>query len=280
MYYWINGKIVPKENAHLHIHELAFLRGFGIFDFMQVRHDINVFFDDYLERFQHSADAMGLTIPLTMYELKAEARKLAQANKFERSGMKLILTGGYSEDGFTPAPTSNLYMTQQPFSAPTHAQYTQGIKLITHEYRREIPGVKTLSYITPILLLPKIKAANASDVLYHTNGSISESSRSNFFILNENGVLITPEKDVLHGVTRKQILKLAPQFVETRIGDITLADLRTAREAFMTSSTKGVLPITQIDEIQIGNGKVGSLAPLLMQAFQDLTTQYLTSHMA
>lgn len=278
-FYYINGEYLPVNAAHIHIHELGFLRGYGIFDFMQVREGINLFFDDYLDRFQYSAAQMDLEIPLSIDELKATAKHLAKLNGFERSGMKIILTGGYSEDGFSPAKP-NLYLLEQPFSTPSTAQYNNGIKLMIHEYRRELPDVKTLSYITPIRLIKKWKSVGAFDVLYHLNGNISESARSNFFIVNADGVLITPEKDVLRGITRKKILEIAPKHLETRIAEITLDDLRNAREAFMTSSTKGALPVVQVDDMVIGDGKVGDIAPKLQADFEALSNAYIAERRA
>jgi D-alanine transaminase/branched-chain amino acid aminotransferase len=105
---------------------------------------------------------------------------------------------------------------------------------------------------------------NASDVLYQKNGVVSEFPRCNFFIVKKNGTVITPADNILLGVTRGHVLKLAAQHYDAQTGDISLDDIRHAREAFLTSTTKRIVPIVQVNDVTIGDGKPGPVTISLL----------------
>lgn len=189
--------------------------------------------------------------------------KLITKNEFKNGGMKIILTGGYSNDGYLPAEKSNLIILLTHFKMPAKKFYTKGIKLMLHKYFRHSAIVKTTNYIEPIRLANDLKEANAMDVLYHWDGKISESSRSNFFIVKKNKTIITSTSNVLKGITRKRVIDLAKEHYQVIEKDITFRDLRNATEAFLSSTTKGTLPVVQVDDLKIGNGKPGKVCPHL-----------------
>ncbi len=265
-YVYHHGEIIPLDKAFLHISDLAVQRGYGIFDFFKIVNNTPLFLDDYLRRFYKSARLMHLPVPLTPDELKNVLHQLMEKNQIPQSGIKMVLTGGYSEDGYTPA-APNLLITQQPITLLTDAQVQQGIKVITHSYIRDLAEAKTINYSTGIRLQPHVRAQEAQDVLYHQNGVVTECPRSNFFIITPDNQIITPEKDVLKGITRKNVLEVAGKKYLTQEGVITLADIATAKEAFTTSTTKQVLPIVQVDNQVIGNGQPG---PVTLELWQDL----------
>ncbi len=280
MYIYLNGKIIPAAEAMIHVSDLALLRGFGIFDFLQNINGTPLFIDDYLDRFENSARLMGLEFPEKNRSILIQnILKLIQKNNFKHSGLRLVLTGGYSEDVFTPTLPNFIIIEQKIIQNIDYQDFKNGEKLILHEYIREIPAIKTTNYIVPILLQKKWKEEDAVDVLYHKNGFVTESSRSNFFIVNEKDEIITAGEEVLHGITRKKIIEILKQNnLKYEIRPITLEETLAAKEAFISSSTKGVLPIVRLDEHQIGNGKVGAMTNLLMQKFIDLQQEYLKSN--
>jgi branched-chain amino acid aminotransferase len=100
-------------------------------------------------------------------------------------------------------------------------------------------------------------------VIYHHNGFISESSRSNIFVI-KNGKIATPDQNILHGITRKRVLELDPTI---EIRPISFEELLDADELFMTATTKKILPVTMIDDKKIGLGIPGSRTIQLMSAF-------------
>ncbi|HEY5393344.1 MAG TPA: aminotransferase class IV, partial [Hanamia sp.] len=165
------------------------------------------------------------------------------------------LTGGYSEDGYLPAKP-NLLITQTPFSF-NKDNFDKGINLITYKHQRQLPQVKTIDYLMAIRLQGFIKENNADDVLYFNNNEITECPRSNFFIVTKNEEVITPSINVLKGISRKKIL----QFSEFNIkeGIIKIEDLLECKEAFISSTTKNVLPVLTINGKTIGDGKPGNI---------------------
>ncbi|NDK56193.1 aminotransferase class IV [Pontibacter fetidus] len=261
---YINGNIQPYGEAFLHISDLSIQRGYGVFDFFKVQNGRPVFLADYLKRFYESARLMELTVPLPESELTGIINELITINNLPLSGIKMILTGGYSDNGYDPT-VPNLIIQQQPLQLPTPEMIAQGIKVITHEHVRELPSIKTINYTMGIRLINKIKQAAASDVLYQKNDVVSEFPRCNFFIVMQDNTIVTPPENVLLGVTRKNVLALAARKYKSEERTITIADIAQAKEAFLTSTTKRILPIVQVDDVVIGNGKPGAITQELLQ---------------
>ena len=274
-YYSVNGEIVPVAQARLGVSDLGLLRGYGVFDFFRVVRGMPLFIDDYLARFERSVNLLNLDLPVTLAELKKHVHNLIEANGATEAGVRLLLTGGYSADGFTPAEP-NLVVLEHPFKRPDAKLYERGSNLTLYEYVRDIPEVKTTNYAVAIQQLPQQRAANAIDVLYHQNGCVSETSRSNIFIAKK-GAILTPGERILKGITRRQILHLARERFEVRETEVTLKDIYNADEVFITSSVKGVMPIVKVGENVIGSGEPGDVSRQLMQAFEVHVEDYLTA---
>lgn len=276
-YFCVNGKIVLAKNAKLQVTDLGLVRGYGIFDFLKVENGIPLFIEDHMARFQNSAKEMGLELGYSVEELKKMVMKLISKNEFKKGGMKIILTGGYSADGYLPAKESNMIILLTHFKAPSKKVFTNGVKLMLHEHFRHTAIVKTTNYIEPIRLAKNLKNAGAMDVLYHWDGKISESSRSNFFIVKKDKTIVTPTTHVLKGITRKRVMTLAKEHYKVIEKDITIRDLKNATEAFLSSTTKGTLPVVQIDDIKIGNGKPGQVSPHLNELLKKQAKNYKKS---
>lgn len=262
---FINGEFIEERNAFLHISDLSIQRGYGVFDYCRTHHNIPVHLDDHLDRFVRSADIMHLPMPLSTGELITIIHDLVSKNNIPQSGIRMLLTGGYSPDSYEIIQP-NLIILQHPLVIRTGTASEKGIKVITHEYVREFPDAKTINYSMGIWLQQKIKEQQATDVLYHQHGEVSEFPRANFFIVSNDDVVITPRKNVLKGVTRKKILELNSKELSIEEGIITLSDVRSAKEAFMTSTTKRILPVVQVDNMIIGNGAPGAVTTFLDQA--------------
>lgn len=275
----LNQELLPLENTFLHVSDLSIQRGYGVFDYFKCQDGRPLFLDDYLERFYASAQLMELSVPVSADELKATIGQLVQKNMLASSGVKMILTGGYSENGFDPGKP-NLLLIEQPLTLPTQAQMEQGIKVISHDYVREIPAAKTINYTMGIRLIKKIKASGAEDVLYHQKGVISELPRCNFFLVRQDDTIVTPAKEILRGITRKHVLKLAGKIYRAEEGTVTLDDLATAKEAFLTSTTKRILPIVQIGKMVIGNKKPGPVTASLLEGLMRLEEKELEKYKA
>jgi branched-chain amino acid aminotransferase len=274
LYAFVRNQIVPLQQATIHISDLAIQRGYGVFDFLKVHEGVPLFMEDYLDRFYHSARMMELPIPLTRLELKNTIHKLIHLNNLPLSGIKMILTGGYSESGYEPAEP-NLLITQQVFTLPSQSQIDKGIKVITHDYVREMPLVKSINYAMGIRLIKHIKANHAEDVLYHRRGVVTEFPRCNFFIVKQDNTVVTPGMDVLAGITRKNVIQLAGKKYSVKEGPVLIDDVLNAKEAFLTSTTKRIIPVVQVNENPIGEGKPGSITHGLLHDLVEFEKSYL-----
>jgi branched-chain amino acid aminotransferase len=263
----INGSLQPRGTAAIGLDDMALNRGYGVFDFFKVMQGIPMHLDAHLQRLFHSAQHMHLPINEEVERWKSLIQQLLDANHVQDAGVKILVTAGYAANGYSIA-SPNIIITTQSLPAKKEDDYDKGIAVITHEYQREMPDVKSINYTRGIWLLPQIAAAGASDVLYYANDLLSESPRSNVFVVTTAGVLLTPEHNMLKGITRQQVLSIASQHVSVACTDVTITDLRNAAEVFITSTTKGILPVTTIDGMPVGNGQPGKVTLQLMQALE------------
>jgi branched-chain amino acid aminotransferase len=248
---YINGEFISIENASIPINDLGIQRGYGVFDFLRVAGDKPLFIDDHLDRFFYSAEVMRLKIKQERTELKSIIQELINTNKLNHSGIRIILTGGESVDGYIISEP-RLSIIQQSLKPPPDKLPDTGIMLVSNEYQRQLPHVKTTDYLMAIWLQPWMKEKNADDILYHHNGYISECPRSNFFMITKKNILVTPKEKILNGITRKKVIDLAKKIgIETEERDIHLNEITEIKEAFITSSTKRMLPVSKIDDYKL-----------------------------
>ncbi|AWW29816.1 branched-chain amino acid aminotransferase [Echinicola strongylocentroti] len=258
-------KIITSDKASLHPIDIGLIRGYAVFDFFRTVNYHPLFLDDYLDRFIKSAAKAHLTLKVGNDELKDIIMELIHKNELKQGGIRMVLSGGISDNHFSPSEGS-LFIFCEELMMPSDEKYSKGVHLLTTEYIRPIPEIKTTNYALPVFLSADWKANGAEDVLYHANGIISESSRSNIFIV-KNGTISTPKSNILHGITRKNIVALVP---DLQIRDVTLQEVMEADEVFMSSTTKRILPITKIDHQNISNGQVGTHTKKLIEAFEKM----------
>lgn len=266
---FFNGRFIDHEKASLHVSDLSMQRGYGVFDFFRTIDHVPLFMEDYLDRFYRSAEGLRLPVGLDRNKLAAVIQELIAHNKIAASGIRLTLTGGYSPDSYQIA-TPNLVITQQPLK-PRPAHWTEtGMKIITHEYLRELSSIKSINYLMAVWLQEKIKRAGADDVLYYKNNEVSELPRSNFFIITHDDVIVTPAKNILHGITRMKVIEMASSLYKVEERAVTPDEVRTAKEAFITSTTKQLIPVVQVDNTIIGNGRPGIVTKAMNTRFEEL----------
>ena len=274
-YIFLNDKLVPYSEAKLHVSDLSIQRGYGIFDFLKTLNFHPVFIDDYLNRFYHSAEEMQLTPPYGRDELKKHVKFLIEQNGISNSGIKLILTGGFSTDGYNRTEQPNFMMIQTALH-PDPSIFEKGLRLITHNYQRQVPSVKTIDYLQSIKLWPQVKTQQADDILYHHHGEVRECPRANIFMI-KNKEIFTPKSDILRGITRSKVLSLTLEGYEIKEQDFSLEDLFAADEAFITVTTKNICPLLQLDGKAIGNGTAGVITRQLSDKLLQLIDEDIRS---
>lgn len=270
MFIFINDSFIAEENASLLVSDLAIQRGYGVFDFFRTINNKPVHLDDHLDRFFFSASKMRLPIGKTREQLKEIISELMQKNNIPDSGIRITLTGGYSSDGYSLSKP-NLIISQKPLIINDDIVST--IKLVSYAHQRQLPDVKSIDYMMAIWLKPFVEQNSADDLLYHTGGSVTESPRSNFFIVTADDKIVTPSNNILKGINRKYVTAIAKKHFAFEERDITLDEAYNAKEAFLTSTTKLVLPVVKIDDKTLGNGEAGKISLFIRQLLKELISQ-------
>jgi branched-chain amino acid aminotransferase len=261
----VNGDLLPLDSASLQLGDLAIQRGYGVFDYLKTIDGRPVFLDDHLDRLDESMRAMRLVVSGGRATIRDQLSRLLNANAVADSGVRITVTGGYSPDGYTIA-TPNVILTQSPLALRPEPA---GIRLITHAHRRQMPTIKTLDYLMAVFMQPIVRERGADEVLYHLDGFVSECPRNNLFLIDASGRLVTPSRFVLKGVIRKHLLRLAPPELDACERDVGFDELFTAREVFITSTTKNVVPILAIDGRPIGDGQPGPITRQLERLLRE-----------
>lgn len=274
---WMNGSIIDRQSALVGIDDLALNRGYGVFDFFRTKNGIPLFVESHLDRLFYSATIMHLNIAYSKKDLLDAVKNLLAANQQQEVGVKILVTGGYSDSGYSISQP-NIIISCHKLPAYQPQQYEAGISVITHEYSRDMPKVKTINYSRGLWLLPTIEAANAQDVIYISNGNVFETPRSNVFVVNDAGEIATAKDGVLYGITRNNLIHAANGNLQVCEEAVSVDRLHQAAEVFITSTTKGILPITRIDGQPVGSGKPGPVAKNLATLLQQIETAYLQKH--
>ncbi|WP_336516527.1 aminotransferase class IV [Pollutibacter soli] len=263
---FVNDEFVDTDNAKIGIKDLGLQRGYGIFDFLKTVNDHPLHLEDHLDRFYKSAETMRLPVPYNREELTDIISQLMRKNKLPDSGIRINLTGGDSDDGYT-ITRPNLVISQS-FLRYNPEIFDRGWKITTFEYQRQFPDVKTIDYLNAVWLQPQVKAAGADDVLYFYNDELRECPRTNIFIVTRDGIALTPANHVLPGITRKQLLGLKEFQVDEAV--LTIDMLNDAAEVFITSTTKLIIPVLAVDGRTIGNGQPGPVTRDLYAALKKI----------
>lgn len=264
---YINGTFIESTAATIPVNDLGLQRGYGVFDFLRVKGQQPLFLQQHIDRLYRSLEYMRLQLPHTKEELITIIQSLIDQNQLPHSGIRITVTGGASPDGYTPVDP-HLIIVQQPIPEPPETILTAPYKLVTHAYRRQLPEVKTTDYLMAIWLQPWIKEQGAQDVLYHADGWVTECPRSNFFIVTQDNTLVTPSVGMLKGVTRANILQVAKELMQVEERPVSLEDIYTAKEAFISSSTKRIIPVSGIDTTVFNNNNSESQARQLFEALR------------
>lgn len=269
---YFNGTITPVHETTMQINDLGFLRGYGMFDYFRTYNGRPFQWDLYWKRYERSAKLLNIPNPVAKDEAYKVVMDLLHRTGMPDCAIRFVLTGGYAEDSISVTKPNLLIISEDPHPLDD-GEYETGISVMSYEFVRDIPEVKSTDYKHLIILRNEIKAAGAVDILFHKDGEVSELSRSNLFAF-KGSTLITPDRNVLNGITRQTLIELAkPHFtVEERL--VSLEEILNADEVFTSSTTKRVLPITKIDDHIIGNGKMGKNSRFLLDLIDDMIAKW------
>ena len=259
---YYNGDFLNIKDLHIHGTDLGIHRGYGIFDFMKLRNRTNPWMDWYMERLENSLSQTRLSIHQSREELLKNIDLLLDENKVDDAYVKIVVTAGNSSNGYTRNQKENIFIYAMELPTTDIGSIATSV-LISDEYLRDMPGVKTTNYMRSCILQPDMDKVGAIDVLYHWKGEVSEASRSNIFVI-KNGVIKTPGEGILNGITRQRVLAVESDIL-IKEAPVKLTEVMEADELFITSSTKGIMPITAVDGHTIGSGQSGPISLRLMK---------------
>ena len=246
-YFSHNGNILPVEQAVIPLSNIEYSYGFGVYETIRVTNRIPYFLKDHVERLLESARIIELEHSFSDAFIENAISELIEKNEVATCNLKILLIGGrVKEDA-----SLNILALNPLF--PDKKLYKNGVHCTTYRYERLFPHAKTLNMLGSYLAYRKAKEAGAYDALFlNHNGDITEGTRTNFFCIKDKRIVSPPEAEILLGVTRKVLMKIAKEngyaFEESRI---TLSDLKDYDGAFITSTSSKILPIRSIDSLTL-----------------------------
>ena len=181
---YYNGQLTSFSQTGMSLNDLLIQRGYGIFDYLRVVDNKPLFVEDHLDRLYQSAAMMHMDVPESKASILNVVMDLVAKNNMPYSGLKLIVSGGDSSDGYT-LEQPRLSIIQQPLPLPSNHFSVSPFTLMSHPFQRQLPQVKTTDYLMAIYLQPQLKAFGGHDILYTHEGMIRECPRSNFFLISE-----------------------------------------------------------------------------------------------
>jgi len=280
-WYFLDGNWVRDDDMKISVHDIAFLRGLAVFDFLRTYDRKPFTLADHVTRLLNSARLMGLLLDSTPNYYTREGIEEIVHEGIRKNPhlpelyIKLYFTGGASLDGYniTAPPTfAALFLPAGTYPAEN---YTQGLKITTMKYERFLPRIKSTSYMAAIVGSRDAKAKGAHDALFITTDGkhILEGTTQNFFGVMDNK-LYTAKDGMLEGITRKVVLQLAEAEGIPAVVDVLPTEMIPRfQEAFITSTTREITPIVKVDDLVIGDGSPGPITKRLMAAFKKATTE-------
>ncbi|KIW60306.1 hypothetical protein PV05_00535 [Exophiala xenobiotica] len=265
---WVEGKLVPVNEARIPLMDQGFLHSDLTYDVPSVWDGRFFRLDDHLDRFELSCSKMRFKMPLPRQEVKRILVDMVAKSGIKDAFVEIIVTRGLKGVRGLKAGeslTNNLYMWIQPYIwvMEPEMQRTGGSAIIARTVKRTSPGsmdptVKNLQWgdLTRGMLEAQDRGADYP-FLTDGDGNITEGSGFNIVFIKD-GVLYTPDRGVLKGVTRKSVADAAKaNGIEMRIEFVPTEMAYQCDECFMCTTAGGVMPITSMDGQPIGDGKVG-----------------------
>ncbi|MCA9679435.1 MAG: aminotransferase class IV [Kofleriaceae bacterium] len=273
---YVDGRITDARDAMVPVLDRGFLYGDGVYEVTRTAGGRPVDLEPHLDRLARSADRIGLALPPRDAMIAAIDATLADAGNPE-SYLRVIVTRGAGEMGLDPAlaDAPRLVVIVRPLALPAPALYVDGSSLRLVSVKRNSPGaldpaIKSGNYLNNILGLAEARRAGAAEaVMCDDQGRVCEGSSSNVWCVR-GGVVATPPLHVglLPGITRWRLLQLArADGVAVEEVELYPADLHAADELFITSSIRGVLPISRLDDRSLPVGPVTTRLVALYERF-------------
>jgi len=264
---YLNGTFMPLAAARVPVTDLGIQRGYGVFETLRTVDGQVYRLEAHLQRLANSAAAIALPLPWTHQELADLVRETARRAGYPETSLKILVTGGIPR-GLMGVERPSLIIQATPFHPYPETLYQAGVSVITYMAARTLTAAKTLDYTLAVIAWRAAEARGAHEALLVDHGLVREGTTCNVFAVSR-GILVTPEHAVLPGITRADVLAVArAQGIPVAERDLPLDELYRATEIFLTSASRELLPVIQVDERRIGAGIPGPLTAALRQAYR------------
>jgi branched-chain amino acid aminotransferase len=274
---YLNGSLVPREDARIAALDYGFLYGYGLFETMRAYGGKVFRLDRHLERLAGSAEKLGIAVDRSA--LAGAVTDTIKANKLSDARVRLTVSIG--EGGTVPDPAScglpTVLVVAGEYQPLPDEIYEKGYRAIVSSVRRNsrshVSKMKSLSYLESMLARREARAAGVDEALcLNEKGMLAEASMSNVFVVT-GGILKTPgvASGILPGVTREAVLELAGELGSpAKEDDITFEVLLEAEEAFLTNSVIEIMPLTEVGGQSTGSGMPGQVTRKLMADYKGM----------
>ena len=273
---YLNGQYLPIEEAKVSVLDRGFIFGDGVYEVIPVYSRRAFRLPEHLRRLQHSLDGIKLANPHSDAEWTRIIGELVARNDGDDQYLYLHITRGVAKrDHAFPNPpvAPTIFAMTSPLPAPPAALLQSGIACITAADNRWLRcDIKSIALLPNVLLRQMAVDAGCTEtILIRNNEFMTEGAASNIFVVKA-GKLLAPPKDnlMLPGITYDVVLEIAAaNGIPHEVRRVMKEELFTADELLLTSSTKEVLAITQLDGKPVGSGKPGAMFARLHALYQD-----------
>ena len=262
---FLNGQFVPDAQAAVPVNDRGFMYGDGLFETLRVVNGRPFRAAEHLDRMARGADFLKIKSPFTPDELKAFAGQIIEKNQMREAILRVVLTRGPGERGYTPHASGRPTVAMTLHPAPPLDPPAQW-KLVTSSYRVPAPdplaAFKTLNKLAHIMArIEAVERGGDEALLLNTDGEVVEAASGNVFWISRNRVCTVPDKcGALPGITRAVALEIcSASGLQTNQRIIKPEALQQAEGIFVTQSVFGVVPVIALD------GKPVARSPLVAQ---------------
>ncbi len=273
---YVNGEYLPEDEAKISVFDRGFLMADGVYEVTSVLDGKLIDFDGHAARLERSLGELEMASPVTRDALLAIHRELVARNGIDQGMIYLQITRGAPADrdfAFPDpdeTPSSIVLFTQNKPNLADNPVARKGIRVISiDDVRWGRRDIKTVQLLYPSMGKMMAKKAGVDDAWLVQDGFVTEGTSNNAYMVKD-GKIITRARshDILHGITRAAVLRFAAEAqmqVEER--NFTIAEAQEADEAFITSASTFVMPVVEIDGVEIGGGTPGPVASRLREIY-------------
>lgn len=267
---YVNGRYVPHRQAAVSIDDRGYQFADGVYEVIALIGGKFVDLEPHLDRLDRSLGALGIAWPMARAALSAVIGQVARRNGVRDGIVYLQIGRGVAprEHAFPRTARPSLVVTARAMAVGDPARNAAGVAVIgLPDLRWLRRDIKSISLLPNVLAKQQAREAGAYEAwLVDKDGKVTEGTSTNAWIVTRSGELRTHPADraILHGITRRSLVELLRgQNVVLNETPFTLEEAKAAREAFLTSTTAGVVGVVRIDGVAIGDGSPGELTRAL-----------------